>query len=221
MTHGSGMMHNDPRMAAQQAVRDLRERVSRLGDAEIELILRNARTHYAWTDRAVPDELLREVYAITIAGPTSMNTCPARFVFVRSAAAKERLVKALRPTNIDKMMTAPVTAIIAWDPRYWERLDFLFPQEDRRQFFANNEAFANETGFRNATLQGGYFIVAARAVGLDVGAMSGFSNATVDEEFFADNGWKSNFLCNLGYADETALFQKLPRFAFDDICEII
>ncbi len=221
MTHGSGMMHNDPRMAAQQAVRDLRERVSRLGDTEIELILRNARTHYAWTDRAVPDELLREVYAITIAGPTSMNTCPARFVFVRSAAAKERLVKALRPTNIDKMMTAPVTAIIAWDPRYWERLDFLFPQEDRRQFFANNEAFANETGFRNATLQGGYFIVAARAVGLDVGAMSGFSNATVDEEFFADNGWKSNFLCNLGYADETALFQKLPRFAFDDICEII
>ena len=221
MTHGSGKMNKDPRMAAQQAVRDLRERVSRLGDAEIELILRNARTHYAWTDRAVPDELLREVYAITIAGPTSMNTCPARFVFVRSSAAKERLVKALRPANIDKMMTAPVTAIIAWDPRYWERLDFLFPQEDRRQFFANNEAFANETGFRNATLQGGYFIVAARAVGLDVGAMSGFSNAMVDEEFFADNGWKSNFLCNLGYADETALFQKLPRFAFDDICEII
>ena len=221
MTHGSGMMQIDPRMAAQQAVRDLRERVSRLGDAEIELILRNARTHYAWTGRAVPDELLREVYAITIAGPTSMNTCPARFVFVRSSAAKERLVKALKPTNVDKMMTAPVTAIIAWDPRYWERLDFLFPHEDRRQFFANNEAFANETGFRNATLQGGYFIVAARAVGLDVGAMSGFSNAIVDEEFFADNGWKSNFLCNLGYADETALFQKLPRFAFDDVCEII
>ena len=215
------MMHKDPTIAAQQAVRDLRERVSRLGDAEIELILRNARTHYAWTGRAVPDELLREVYAITIAGPTSMNTCPARFVFVRSAAAKQRLVKALRPANIDKMMTAPVTAIIAWDPRYWERLDFLFPHEDRRQFFANNEAFANETGFRNATLQGGYFIVAARAVGLDVGAMSGFSNAEVDEEFFADNGWKSNFLCNLGYADETALFQKLPRFAFDDICEIV
>ena len=215
------MMHEDPRIAAQKAVRDLRARVSRLGEAEIDLILRGARSHYAWTDREVPDSLLREIYEIAIAGPTSMNTCPARFTFVRSSGSKRRLAKSLKANNVDKMMTAPVTAIIAWDPRYWERLDFLFPHADRRQFFADNKAYADETAFRNSTLQGGYFIVAARALGLDVGAMSGFSNAKVDEEFFAENGWKSNFLCNLGYADETALFQKLPRFAFDDICEII
>ena len=207
--------------AAQKAIRDLRSRIARLGDDAIDLILREARSHYAWTDRPVPDELLQEIFALTIAGPTSMNTCPARFVFVRSSDAKTRLSKCVSPTNLNKMMTAPVTAIVAWDPLYWQRLDFLFPHDDRRSFFEKNPAHAEQTAFRNATLQGGYFIVAARAMGLDVGAMSGFSNAAVDEEFFSKSGWKSNFLCNLGYADETALFQKLPRFAFDDICEII
>ena len=214
-------MHDDPRTAAQEAVRRMRQRVARLGDAEIDMILRTARTHYAWKDKDVPDSLLRDIFEIAIAGPTSMNTCPARFVFIRSGDAKERLVKALRPVNISKVMTAPVTAIIAWDPLYWERLDFLFPHMDRKSSFSNNKPFADETAFRNSTLQGGYFIVAARAVGLDVGPMSGFSNAVVDEEFFSESGWKSNFLCNLGYADESALFPKLPRFAFDDICEVI
>ncbi|MEM7197232.1 MAG: malonic semialdehyde reductase [Pseudomonadota bacterium] len=211
----------DARTTAAQAVRALRAKINHLGDSEIDLILRDARSHYAWTDKPVSDALLREIYAITIAGPTSMNTCPSRFVFVRTAKAKVRLAKSLKPKNVAKMMDAPVTAIIAWDPEYWQSLDFLFPHEDRKPMFADNMPYADETAFRNSTLQGAYFMIAARALGLDVGAMSGFSNAIVDAEFFADNGWKSNFLCNIGYADETALFPKLPRFAFNDICEII
>ncbi|URF47646.1 malonic semialdehyde reductase [Dinoroseobacter shibae] len=119
------------------------------------------------------------------------------------------------------MRRAPVTAIIAWDPLYWQKLDFLFSPEDRKPLFDGNKDYANNTAYRNSTLQGAYFMIAARAMGLDVGAMSGFSNQIVDKEFFAENGWKSNFLCNIGYADEAALFQKLPRFAFDDICEIL
>ena len=209
------------RHAAAQRVRDLRARIRHLGQDEIDLILRDARSHYAWTDTPVSDAVLRELFAITIAGPTSMNTCPARFVFVRSDAAKDRLAKALKAKNIDKMRAAPVTAIIAWDPNYWQRLDFLFPHEDRKPLFEGKDDYAHDTAFRNSTLQGAYFMIAARALGLDVGAMSGFSNAIVDQEFFAENGWKSNFLCNFGYADETALFPKLPRFTFDDVCEAI
>jgi 3-hydroxypropanoate dehydrogenase len=150
-----------------------------------------------------------------------MNTCPARFVFVTSEAGKDRLAKSLKAKNIDKMRAAPVTAIIAWDPQYWTHLPFLFRQEDRRALFAGNQAYIDDTGFRNSTLQGAYFRIAARALGLDVAAISGFSNAIVDEEFFAKNGWKSNVVCNLGYADETALFQKLPRFGFEQICSVI
>lgn len=209
------------RAKAQAAVRDLRGRLDRLGDDEIDLILRDARSHYAWTDRPVSDALLREIYAITIAGPTSMNTCPARFVFVKSQAGKDRLAKALKAKNIDKMRSAPVTAIVAWDPLFWEHLDFLFPHEDRKPLFAGKQAHSDATAFRNSTLQGAYLMIAARALGLDVGAMSGFSNDAVDAEFFADNGWRSNFLVNMGYADESALFQRLPRFDFDDICEIM
>lgn len=206
---------------AQKAVRELRNRVERLDDDAIDLILRDARSHYAWTDKPVSDEMLHELYEITISGPTSMNTCPARFIFVKSDAAKDRLAKSLKAKNIDKMRNAPVTAIVAWDPLYWQRLDFLFPHEDRKHLFDGKEKYAHDTAFRNSTLQGGYMMIAARALGLDVGAMSGFSNEIVDQEFFAENGWKSNFLINMGYADETALFQKLPRFAFDDICEIM
>lgn len=209
------------RRDAQAAVRALRERRPQLDDDAIDLILRDARSHYAWTDKPVSDEMLRTLYDIMINGPTSMNTCPARFKFVRSAEAKERLAKSMKPLNVPKMMGAPVTAIVAWDPNYWKRLDFLFPHDDRKPMFANNADFARDTAYRNSTLQGAYLMIAARAMGLDVGAMSGFSNAAVDEEFFGESGWKSNFLCNIGYADETALFQKLPRFAFDDICEIM
>lgn len=212
---------DDLRAQAQEAVRALRSRKTKLDDDSIDLILRDARSHYAWTDKPVSEEILRTLYDITINGPTSMNTCPARFIFVQSEAGKDRLAKSLKAKNIDKMRAAPVCAIIAWDPKYWERLDFLFPHEDRKPMFAGNEAYAHDTAYRNSTLQGAYFMIAARALGLDVGAMSGFSNEIVDQEFFAENGWKSNFLCNLGYADESALFQKLPRFAFEDICTIL
>ena len=212
---------DDPRRGAREAVRALRARKNRLDDDSIDLILRGARSHNAWTDRPVSDEMLKTLYDIAVQGPTSMNTCPARFLFVRSAAGKDRLARSLKATNVDKMRAAPATAIIAWDPLYWQRLDFLFPHEDRKPLFDGKEDYARDTAYRNSTLQGAYFMVAARAMGLDVGPMSGFSNAMVDKEFFAENGWKSNFLCNLGYADETALFQKLPRFAFDDICEIM
>ena len=214
-------MNGDVRFVAQEAVRALRARKDKLDDASIDLILRDARSHYAWTDKTVSDEMLHTLFDIMINGPTSMNTCPARFVFVRSAEAKERLAKSMKPANVPKMMGAPVTAIIAWDPNYWQRLDFLFPHDNRKPLFDGKPDYAHDTAYRNSTLQGAYLMIAARAMGLDVGAMSGFSNATVDEEFFAENGWKSNFLCNIGYADETALFQKLPRFAFDEICEIM
>ncbi|MEL7459737.1 MAG: malonic semialdehyde reductase [Pseudomonadota bacterium] len=216
-----GAETSDLRAQAQAAVRDLRAKRDRLDDTSIDMILRDARSHYAWTDRPVSTQMLHALYEITIAGPTSMNTCPARFVFVTSEAAKDRLAKSLKAKNIDKMRAAPVTAIIAWDPLYWQRLDFLFPHEDRKPLFEGKDAYAHDTAYRNSTLQGAYFMIAARAMGLDVGAMSGFSNEIVDREFFADNGWKSNFLVNFGYADETALFQKLPRFEFDDVCEVI
>ena len=209
------------RAAAQADHRALRSRISRLSDDSIDLILRDARSHYAWTDKPIPEGLLEEIFDITINGPTSMNTLPARFIFVKSQEGKERLSKSLKPKNVAKMMGAPVTAIIAQDMDFWHKLPFLFPHEDRRHLFDGHEDYSEDTAYRNATLQGAYFMIAARAVGLDVGAMSGFSNAIVDEEFFSGTSLKSNFLCNIGYADETALFQKLPRFAFDDVCSVI
>lgn len=206
------------RSDAQAAIRALRNRKPVLDDDSIDLILRGARNHYAWQDRPVPRELLQAIYEAAAAGPTSTNSCPARFVFVTSPAGKDRLAKSLKPANIDKMRTAPVTAIVAHDLEFWTRLPFLFPHDDRRPMFEGKAAFIESTAFRNGTLQGAYFMIAARAVGLDVGAMSGFSNEVVDEEFFAGTTMKSNFLINLGYADETALFEKLPRFPFEDVC---
>ena len=206
------------RAEAQQAVRDLRAKRQTLDQDSIDLILTGARSHYAWTDRPVTDAQLRSIYEMTKMGSTSMNSCPARFVFVRSAKAKQRLAKAVKPTNLPKLMGAPVTAIIAYDTEFWRELPRLFPHEDRRGHFSGKPAFAEETAFRNSTLQGAYFMIAARAIGLDVGAMSGFSNEIVDAEFFSGTTLKSNFLCNQGYADESALFQRLPRFDFDDVC---
>lgn len=203
---------------AQEAVRNLRKRKTRLDDDSIDVILRDARSHYAWTDKPVTKETLESLYEITSLGPTSMNTCPARFFFVTSDEGKQRLAKSLKEKNVEKMMSAPVTAIIAYDPAFWTELPYLFPHEDRRGFFKGKEAHCESTAFRNSSLQGAYFMIAARALGLDVGAMSGFSNDIVDEEFFQESSLRSNFLCNLGYADESALFQKLPRFSFEQAC---
>lgn len=206
------------RADAQRAVRELRQTLPRLDDDAIRLILSDARSHYAWQDREVPDALLRELYEITAQGPTSMNSCPARFVFVTSAEGKAKLAKSLKPKNLPKMADAPVTVIIAHDLEFWRELPFLFPHEDRRPHFEGKAQHSEVTAFRNATLQGAYFMIAARALGLDVGAMSGFDNAIVDEEFFAGTTLRSNFLCNIGYADESALFGKLPRFPFEKVC---
>lgn len=209
------------RREAQEGFLALKARVPRISDDAIDLILREARSHYAWTDRPVPREILEEIYAITAAGPTSMNSCPARILFVTSQSGKDRLAKSLKAKNIEKMMSAPVTAIIAHDLEFWKELPFLFPHEDRRPMFEGKSEHIETTAFRNGTLQGAYFMIAARALGLDVGAMSGFSNEIVDAEFFAGTTQRSNFLCNLGYADERMLFQRLPRFSFDDVCKFV
>lgn len=216
-----GVSLEDLRQAAQGDVRALRGEITTLSDAQIGLILTKARSHYAWTDKPVPDDMLHKIFDIMKMGPTSMNTCPSRVIFVRSEAGKERLAKSLKPANVPKVMNAPVTAIIAYDVNFWEELPKLFPHEDRRPHFKDKPTHAEDTAYRNSTLQGAYFMIAARALGLDIGAISGFDNAVVDAEFFAGTSVKSNFLCNLGYADEAALFQRLPRFDFDDVCEII
>lgn len=218
MSAPTGKALEEVRAKAQADVRALRKRVDHLDSDAIDLILRQARSHYAWTDKPVTDEIIHELYEITAGGPTSMNTCPARFVFVRSQEGKERLAKSLKPANVPKVMGAPVSVIIAHDLNFWTELPFLFPHEDRRPHFEGKAEHAEVTAFRNGTLQGGYFMIAARALGLDVGPISGFSNEIADAEFFAGTSLKSNFLCNIGYADETALFQKLPRFAFDQVC---
>lgn len=209
------------REVAQNAIRELRKRKPQLDKDSIDLILRDARSHYAWQDKEVSNEILDTLYDIVASGPTSMNCCPARFIFVRSPEGKKRLANALKDKNIDKMMQAPVTAIIAYDLEFWKKLPFLFPHEDRRPLFEGKEAYIERTAFLNSTLQGAYFMIGARALGLDVGAMSGFSNEIVDLEFFKDTTLKSNFICNLGYADETAIFQKLPRFPFKDVCSYL
>lgn len=213
--------NNALREAAQNEVRAMRDTIETLDAAQIDLILGKARSHYAWTDKPVSDALLQQIFETMIMGPTSMNTCPARIKYVRSNAAKEKLSEALKPANVPKVMGAPVTAIIAFDLEFWTYLPKLFPHEDRRFMFEGKAKHIEDTAFRNSTLQGAYFMIAARALGLDVGAISGFDNAVVDAQFFAGTSLRSNFLCNLGYADETALFQRLPRFEFDDVCEIL
>jgi 3-hydroxypropanoate dehydrogenase len=189
-----------------------------LDDAALDLIFRTARSHYSWQPKPIPDDTLHALYDLVKMGPTSANSSPARFVFLRTQAAKERLVPALSPGNVEKTVTAPVVAIVAYDPEFYERLPQLFPHADARVWFAGNAALAEETAFRNATLQGAYLIMAARALGLDAGPMSGFDRAAVDTEFFAGSQWKSNFLVNLGYGDGRDLFERLPRLAFDDAC---
>ncbi len=206
------------RLEAQRDVRDLRKRISQLDEASLDLILTGARSHYAWKDTPVTDDQIQRMYDTVKMGSTSMNGCPARFVFVRSEEGKERIVKSLKPANVAKVTGAPLTVIVAYDLDFWKELPRLFPHEDRRPFFENKPEYSKDTAYRNSTLQGGYLMIAARAIGLDVGAMSGFSNEIIDEEFFKGTTLKSNFLCNIGVADETALFQRLPRFDFADVC---
>jgi 3-hydroxypropanoate dehydrogenase len=193
-----------------------------LNQEALDLLFRQARTHSAWLDQPVTDETLRDLYNLMKFGPTSMNCSPARVLFLRTREAKERLRPFLMQSNVDKTMVAPVTAIVAYDTKFYDRLPQLFPHyPGGREIFANNPDLAQITAVRNGTLQGGYFIMAARAVGLDCGPMSGFDNAKVDAEFFAGEALKSNFLCNLGYGDASKLFPRNPRLEFEEACRVL
>ena len=192
-----------------------------LSEEALEQILTKARTHSAWLPEPVGDDLLAEIYSLMKWGPTSANSSPARIVFVKSPEAKEKLLPCMAEGNVEKTKTAPVTAIIAQDMEFYEKLPKLFPFADARSWFAGNKPFIESTAFRNSSLQGAYFIIAARSVGLDCGPMSGFDNAKVDEVFFQGTSWKSNFICNLGYGDSSKLRPRAPRLEFNEACKIL
>jgi 3-hydroxypropanoate dehydrogenase len=206
-----------------------------LSEEGLDLLFRQARTHSAWLNKPVSDDTLRQLYELMKWGPTSANCSPARILFLRTPEAKQRLLPALAPGNVDKTMSAPVTAIIGYDVKFYEALPKLFPHADARAWFADTPELAGVTARRNSSLQGAYFIIAARALGLDCGPMSGFDNAKVDHEFFPadpaqnqfqqeyfpDSHIKSNFLCNLGYGDASQLYPRSPRLDFDEACKLL
>jgi 3-hydroxypropanoate dehydrogenase len=192
-----------------------------IDDKALNQIFRNARTHKAWSAKPVSVELLQKIYELASLGPTSANSSPARFVFLTTPEAKARLKPALAPLNVEKTMAAPVTVIIAWDTEFHEKLPKLFPHADMRSHFVGNQKFIDETAFRNGSLQGAYFIIAARALGLDCGPMSGFDANKLNSEFFPDGKWKANFLCNVGYGDGSKLFPRNPRLEFTEACRVL
>jgi 3-hydroxypropanoate dehydrogenase len=192
-----------------------------LDSTALDQLFDKARTHNKWQPREVPDELLKKIVEHMKWGPTSANCSPARIVFVKSQEAKVRLKPHLSPGNVEKTMAAPATAILAYDLNFYEYLPRLYPPADAKSWFAGKKAHADITAFRNGTLQGGYFILAARALGIDCGPMSGFNNAGVDAEFFAGTEIKSNFLCNLAYGDPSGVYPRSPRFDFDEMARIV
>jgi 3-hydroxypropanoate dehydrogenase len=193
-----------------------------LSSEHLGTLFHQARTHNAWHPQPVSDDLLRQIYDLMKWGPTSANSSPARIVFLRTKEAKERLRPALSPLNVDKTMQAPVTVILAYDLKFYEHLPRLFPMKpDMKNMFSSSAQLAEITAFRNGSLQGGYFILAARALGLDCGPMSGFDNAKVDAEFFPSTSVKSNFLCNLGFGDHSKLFPRSPRLEFEEVCQLL
>jgi len=207
-----------------------------IADAAMDTLFREARTYSAWQDRPVTDQTLRDLYDLLKWAPTSANAAPARFAFLRSTEAKERLRPALAPLNVEKTMSAPVTVIVAYDLKFYDQLPKLFPHSPgMKQLFERNPELVEATAKRNSSLQGAYLIMAARALGLDCGPMSGFDHAKVDEEFFAagkpcfgcdqeffpEGHVKTNFLCNLGYGDPGKLFPRLPRLPFNEACSLL
>lgn len=195
-----------------------------IDEKSLALLFNNARTANGWLPGEVSDEQLHRIFDLMKMGPTAANSQPGRFFFLRSAAAKERLRPALSPTNVDKTMSAPVVVLIAQDTMFHEHLPKIFPHNPAAKNWFEGDAArpARETSaFRNSTLQGAYFILAARAVGLDCGPMSGFDAAKVDAEFFPDGRFRSNFLCNLGLGDPAKTYTRSPRFAFDDVCKVL
>ena len=196
------------------------ESAAPLDDRALDQLFRAARTQNKWQDRPVPDAKLHELYDLLKWGPTSANSSPARFVFVRTPEGKAKLKEALSAGNTEKTMTAPVTVIVCYDSYFYDKLGQLFPHADAKPWFTSSPEFAEKTAFRNGSLQGAYLMLAARAIGLDVGAMSGFDNAKVDELFLFGTGWKSNFLVNLGYGDPAGLVPRSPRLSFDEAARL-
>jgi 3-hydroxypropanoate dehydrogenase len=193
-----------------------------LSDAALDQIFRTARSQNKWLAKPVSPALLQAVYELMKFGPTSANCSPARIVFVTSDEAKARLKPFLLPQNVDKVMSAPATAIIGHDMKFFDKIPQLFPHNPgAREWFSGNEALAAATAFRNGTLQGAYFMIAARALGLDCGPMSGFDPSGVDREFFAGTDVKSNFICSVGYGDPAGVFPRSPRLAFNEACTVV
>jgi len=187
----------------------------------LDVMFRNARSHNVWLNKPVDDALLQQAYDLAKMGPTAANTCPMRIVFVKSAEAKEKLKPCLDKGNVEKSMTAPVVAIIGYDKEFYEHMGKLFPHNPgARGWYVGNADLIQTTAFRNGSLQGAYFMLAARALGIDCGPMSGFNNQKVDEAFFAGTQIKSNFICALGYGDASKLFPRGPRLDFSDACRI-
>lgn len=191
--------------------------MSQVSQEALDQLFFSARTQNGWLDTPVSDDLLKQVYDIAKMGATSMNCQPMRIVFIRTPEAKERLVATVSPGNVDKVRTAPVTAIIANDTRFYENMPKIWFREGAKEMFEGNPAMAAATATRNATLQGAYFMIAARALGLDCGPMSGFDIAKVNAEFFPDGRLQANFICALGHGDATKLFERQPRLSFEDI----
>ena len=192
-----------------------------IDDAGLRQLFLDARTHNKWQPKDVPDALLHQLVDVLKMGPTSANCSPGRFVFLKSREAKERLNPHLSEGNREKTMQAPVCTIVAYDLEFYEHLPRLFPHTDARSWFAGQPDKIKETAFRNGTLQGAYLILAARALGLDCGPMSGFDNTAVDNAFFSGTSIKSNFLCNIGYGDWAGVMPRSPRFTFAEMAKII
>lgn len=189
-------------------------------ESQLNQLFIHARTHSKWLEKSVPDALLTQLYELLKLAPTSANCSPARFAFICSTDAKEKLKTALLQGNIEKTMTAPVTVIVAYDERFYDELPQLFPYADAKSWFNASPELAYETAFRNSSLQAAYLIMACRSLGLDVGPMSGFDKALLDQLFFADKTWKSNLLINIGYADSAKAHNRLPRLSFEEACVI-
>ena len=199
----------------------MKQRISKLDDAGNDLLFDEARTCYGWLNRKVPETLLHRLVQLTLLPPTSANSSPARFVFVKTPEGKEKLKSCLSSGNIDKTMSAPVTAIIAYDPEFWRHMDRLFPHGDMKTMFEKNPEMAEQASFRNGSLMGGYMILAARSLGLDCGPMSGFDAGKLNEIFLSGTTYKANFLCNIGYGDPASVKERGPKFAFDEISSIV
>lgn len=190
-----------------------------LDDAALDTLFRTARTYSSWAPDPIPEDMIRRIYALAALGPTSANSSPARFVFCRTTEAREKLAKCVSEKNAPKVLTAPVTAIIGMDLAFHDKLPQLFPHADARSWFTGNDAMIRETAFRNSSLQGGYLLLAARALGLDCGPMSGFDKAAVDAAFFAGTTVETNFICSIGTGTTDALFPRSPRLAFDEAAQ--